>query len=371
MKIYFQSLSKSGWLTTGSQVHKLEEKLTNYLDVKYVVAVNSCTAALHLSLAAKGFGLNDKFIIPTLTFASTIECGEYLGMEPVLVDSSEDGFLIDLNQIEDLVKNDQSIKAIVPMHYGGEPVNLEKIMEIAAKYNLFVLQDAAHALETEYNGIKIGKTDHAAAFSFYANKNMTTGGEGGAVSTNDERLAKKIKKLSLHGITKDGWNRFKKDGNWEYDIVEMGYKYNLTDYAACFGLWQMNQIEKWQLRRDEIVKKYINGLNHIDSIYLPKVSKGHSKHLFVIRLDLNKWSISRNIFIEKMNKKGIGLAVHYKPLHQLSYYKNKYQFKIDNFPMANLLYESIISLPIYPKLSDSSLDHIINSITELYDMYSK
>ena len=367
----FSKSIHSGWLTTGSQVHKLEEKLTNFLDVKYVVAVNSCTAALHLSLAAKGFGLNDKFIIPTLTFASTIECGEYLGMEPVLVDSSEDGFLIDLNQIEDLVKNDQSIKAIVPMHYGGEPVDLESIMEIAAKYNLFVLQDAAHALETEYNGIKIGKTDHAAAFSFYANKNMTTGGEGGAVSTNDERLAKKIKKLSLHGITKDGWNRFKKDGNWEYDIVEMGYKYNLTDYAACFGLWQMNQIEKWQLRRDEIVKKYINGLNHIDSIYLPKVSEGHSKHLFVIRLDLDKWSISRNIFIEKMNKKGIGLAVHYKPLHQLSYYKNKYQFKIDNFPMANLLYESIISLPIYPKLSDSSLDQIINSITELYDMYSK
>ena len=367
----FSESVKSGWLTTGSQVHKLEEKLAKYLDVKYVVAVNSCTAALHLALAAKGFGLNDKFIIPTLTFASTIECGEYLGMEPVLVDSSEKGFLIDLNQIEDLVKNDQSIKAIVPMHYGGEPVDLESIMEIAARYNLFVLQDAAHALETEFNGVKIGNTDHAAAFSFYANKNMTTGGEGGAVSTNDERLAKKIKKLSLHGITKDGWNRFKKDGNWEYDIVEMGYKYNLTDYAACFGLWQMNQIEKWQLRRDEIVKKYINGLNNIDSIHLPKVIKGHSKHLFVIRLDLNKWSISRNIFIEKMNKKGIGLAVHYKPLHQLSYYKNKYQFKIDNFPMANLLYESIISLPIYPKLSDSSIDQIINSITELYDMYSK
>ena len=366
----FSKSIHSGWLTTGSQVHKLEEKLTNYLDVKYVVAVNSCTAALHLSLAAKGFGLYDKFIIPTLTFASTIECGEYLGMEPVLIDSSEDGFLIDLNQIEDLVKNDQSIKAIVPMHYGGEPVNLKSIMEIATKYNLFVLQDAAHALETEFNGVKIGKTDHAAAFSFYANKNMTTGGEGGAVSTNDEELAKKIKKLSLHGITKDGWNRFKKDGNWEYDIVEMGFKYNLTDYAACFGLWQINQIEKWQLRRDEIVKKYINGLCHIDSISLPKISEGHSKHLFVIRLNLDRWSITRNVFIEKMNKKGIGLAVHYKPLHQLSYYKNKYQFKIDNFPMANSLYESIISLPIYPKLSDSSIDHIINSITELHDMYS-
>ena len=367
----FSKSVQSGWLTTGSQVHELEKKLTNYLDVKHVVAVNSCTAALHLSLAAKGFGLSDKFIIPTLTFASTIECGEYLGMEPVLVDSSEDGFLIDLNQIEDLVKNDQSIKAIIPMHYGGEPVDLESIMEIASKYNLFVLQDAAHALETEYNGIKIGKTDHAAAFSFYANKNMTTGGEGGAVSTNDERLAKKIKKLSLHGITKDGWNRFKKNGKWEYDIVEMGYKYNLTDYAACFGLWQLKQIEKWQLRRDEIVNKYINGLGHINSIYLPKVLKGHSKHLFVIRLDHHEWSITRNIFIEEMNKRGIGLAVHYKPLHQLSYYKKKYEFNSEDYPRANSLYESIISLPIYPKLSDSSLDYIIDSILELHDMYSK
>ena len=145
----FSTSVRSGWLTTGSQTHKLEEKLTKYLDVKYVVAVNSCTAALHLSLAAKGFGLNDKFIIPTLTFASTIECGEYLGMEPVLVDSSENGFLIDLNHIEDLVKNDQSIKAIVPMHYGGEPVDLENIMEIATKYNLFVLQEYLQILQCQ------------------------------------------------------------------------------------------------------------------------------------------------------------------------------------------------------------------------------
>ncbi len=363
---------RSGWLTTGSQVDKFEQKLSNYWDVKHVVAVNSCTAALHLSLAANGFGKGDKFIIPTLTFASTIECGEYIGMEPVIVDIEKNGFLIDLNQLEDIVKKDNSVKAILPVHYGGEAVDLKFLWHLADKYGLFILEDAAHALETKLNDkIKIGNTDHAAAFSFYANKNITTCGEGGAIATNNTNLAEKARKLSLHGITKDGWDRFKTKGKWEYDIVEMGYKYNLTDYAACFGLWQMNQIEKWQSRRDEIVKKYINGLNHIDSIYLPKVLEGHSKHLFVIRLDLDKWSISRNIFIEKMNKKGIGLAVHYKPLHQLSYYKNKYQFKIDNFPMANLLYESIISLPIYPKLSDSSIDQIINSITELYDMYSK
>ncbi|MEL1232243.1 MAG: DegT/DnrJ/EryC1/StrS aminotransferase family protein, partial [Candidatus Neomarinimicrobiota bacterium] len=358
---------RSGWLTTGSQVDKFEQKLSNYWDVKHVVAVNSCTAALHLSLAANRFGKGDKFIIPTLTFASTIECGEYIGMEPVIVDIEKNGFLIDLNQLEDIVKKDNSVKAILPVHYGGEAVDLKFLWHLADKYGLFILEDAAHALETKLNDkIKIGNTDHAAAFSFYANKNITTCGEGGAIATNNTNLAEKARKLSLHGITKDGWNRFKTKGKWEYDIVEMGYKYNLTDYAACFGLWQMNQIEKWQLRRDEIVKKYINGLSHIDSISLPKISEGHSKHLFVIRLDIDRWSITRNVFIEKMNKKGIGMAVHYKPLHQLSYYKNRYKFNNDNYPRANSLFESIVSLPIYPELSDSSLDHIINSITELY-----
>tara|TARA_Y100001970_G_C14161075_1_gene818562 strand:+ start:54 stop:1208 length:1155 start_codon:yes stop_codon:yes gene_type:complete len=361
----------SGWLTTGSQVKIFEEKLSSYLGVENVIAVNSCTAALHLALAAKRFGPEHKFIIPTLTFASTIECGEYLGMHPILVDSSPEGFLIDLNKIEDIVKKDNSVKVIIPVHYGGESVDLARLMEIAEKYNLFVLQDAAHAFETEYNGEKIGNTNHAAAFSFYANKNFTTGGEGGAISTNDRILAEKIKKLSLHGITKDGWKRFKRDGNWEYDIVEMGYKYNLTDYAACFGLWQMKKIDDWQKRREEIFQKYINGLHHLKSIELPKIVTGHSKHLFVIRLNLDKWSITRNNFIEKMNEKGIGLAVHYKPLHQLSYYKSKYEFNFNDFGRANSLFESVISLPIYPKLSDSSVDYIISSILELEDMFTK
>ena len=367
----FSTSVQSGWLTTGSQVNKLEKEIAKYLGVEYVIAANSCTAALHLALAAKGFGVGQKFIVPTLTFVSTIECGEYLGMEPILVDSSKDGFLIDLNQIEDIVRNDESIKVIIPVHYAGESVNLEYLMEIADKYNLFILQDAAHALESKYNGKKIGNSDHAAAFSFYANKNITTGGEGGAIATNDSDLAKRVRNLSLHGITKDGWDRFKNNGKWEYDIVEMGYKYNLTDYAACFGLWQIRQIDEWQKRRTEIFQRYIKGLNHIDSIHLPNMIEGHSKHLFVIRLRLEKWSISRNSFIDKMNQKGIGLAVHYKPLHQLSYYKKKYDFNCNKFEMANSLYESIISLPIYPKLTDESINYVIESIMDMHDTYSK
>ena len=369
-KIFSESVH-SGWLTTGSQVNKFEEKIAEYLEAKYIIAVNSCTAALHLALAAKGFSAGEKFIVPTLTFASTIECGEYLGMKPLLVDSCEDGFLMDLNQVEDIAKNDDSIKVIIPVHYAGESVDMISIMEIADKYNLFVLQDAAHAFETEHNGNKVGNTDHAAAFSFYANKNLTTGGEGGALATNDSKLAQRVKKLSLHGITKDGWNRFRTNGNWEYDIVEMGYKYNLTDYAACFGLWQIKQIENWQRRRSEIVKRYTDGLSNIEGIRLPNIIDGHAKHLFVIRLKLKNWSLSRNDFIDKMNKRGIGLAVHYKPLHQLSYYKKRYNFNFYNFRKANSLYESIVSLPIYPNLSNSSLDYIIENIIQIHSTYSK
>ena len=367
----FSDSIRSGWLTTGSAVNELENRLTEFLDTNYVIVVNSCTAALHLTLVAKGFKCGQKFISPTLTFASTIECGEYLGMEPVLVDSAPEGFLIDLNRVEDIVSHDNTVKAIIPVHYGGEAVDIKHLMELAEKYDLFILQDAAHALETNYDGIKIGNTDHAAAFSFYANKNLTTGGEGGALSTNNSDLAERIKNLSLHGITRDGWNRFTTGGKWEYDIVDLGYKYNLTDFAASFGLWQIDQIDEWQKRRGEIVQQYTDGLSSINGIILPKKFKDHSKHLFVIQLDLEKWNISRNIFIEKMNSRGIGLAVHYKPLHQLSYYESKYDFNYNRFPRANSLFQSIVSLPIYPRLSNKSINYIIDNIVDLYNRHSK
>tara|TARA_B100001121_G_C18632679_1_gene595147 strand:- start:152 stop:1306 length:1155 start_codon:yes stop_codon:yes gene_type:complete len=369
-KIFSISI-KNGWLTTGSVVEEFENRLMKFLDADYVIGVNSCTAALHLALAAKGFKRGQKYITPTLTFASTVECGEYLGMEPILIDCEKDGFLIDLNQVEDVIKRDNSVKVIIPVHYAGEPVNLKNLWDLAEKYGLFILEDAAHALESNSNGIKIGYTDHAAAFSFYANKNITTGGEGGVLSTNNSDLADATRKLSLHGITKDGWNRFKTKGKWEYDIVELGYKYNLTDFSASFGLWQFTQIEQWQSRRLEIFNHYLKGLSNIEGIVLPQYNKGHSMHLFVIQLVKNRWSISRDKFIEEMNRKGIGLAVHYKPIHQLSYYKNKYDFNYNKFPRANELFDSMISLPIYPSLEKSSVDYIIKSIINLSDKHSK
>ena len=362
---------KLGWLTTGCQVKIFEKKLEEYLGAEYVVGLNSCTAALHLALAAKGFGSGDKFIVPTLTFVSTIECGEYLGMQPILVDTEQDGFLLDLNRVEDILKKDKNVKVIIPVHYGGQPVNMEYLWALADKYGLFILEDAAHALESVSNNCKIGNTDYSAAFSFYANKNITTGGEGGALATNNAKLAEKVRQLSLHGITRDGWNRYKNNYKWEYDIIELGYKYNLTDYAASYGIWQMGYIKKWQERRKDIVHQYQKGLSEIESVILPDICQGHSKHLYVIRLIKEKWSITRNQFINKMNQKGIGLAVHYKPIHKLTYYSNRYNFKENNFPRADLLFESIISLPLYPTLEDNEIDYILYEIYKLYKEYSK
>ena len=368
--IYRDSI-RSGWLTTGSQVQEFESKLAQYLDAEHVVAVNSCTAALHLALAAKGFSKGDKYIAPTYTFASTVECGEYLGMEPILVDCEKDGFLIDLNQVEDILKIESGVKAVLPVHYAGEPVDMRHLFELAEKFGVFIVEDAAHALETESRAGKVGNTVYAAAFSFYANKNMTTAGEGGALATNDSKLAEKVKKLSLHGITKDGWDRFESHGSWEYDINELGFKYNLSDLAASFGLWQMGQLEDWQKRRFDIVNKYIQGLGSIDGLILPELKKGHAWHLFVIQLKTENWTISRNEFIEKMNQNGIGLAVHYKPIHALSYYRENYDLDPNQFPRANSLFNSVITLPLYPRLTDADVDYIINSIQELSKRYSK
>ena len=361
---------KSGWLTTGSQVLKFEKKLSNYLLYKHVVALNSCTAGLHLALAAKEFNKGDKFLAPALTFVSTIECGEYLGMSPVLIDCKKDGFLIDLNFIEDKIKGDSKIKAIIPMHYGGELNDMGNIISIAEKYGLFVLEDAAHAFENSFNYKKEEYLNHAVAFSFYANKNITSAGEGGALATSNKKLAHKIKKLSLHGITKDGWNRYKKFGKWEYDITELGFKYNMTDVSASFALWQWQFLKKWQSSRRDIVKRYSKGLKDVEGIILPNIDKKHAMHLYVIRLNLELWQISRNDFIDKLNKKGIGLAVHYKPIHHLSFYKKMYKLKNDDYPRANELFNSIVSLPIYPLLGDKEVDYIIDCIKELFVKYS-
>jgi perosamine synthetase len=368
----FPDSIRSGWLTTGPMVKEFETQLSDYLQAEHVIAVNSGTAALHLALAAKGFQPGDKFIAPTYTFAATVEVGEYLGLEPILVDCATNSFNLDLDHVETILKKDKNITAVIPVYFAGQALDMARLKSLTEKYGIFVLEDAAHALETVSNAGKVGNTHDAAAFSFYANKNITTGGEGGAVSTNDSRLATKVRKLSLHGMSKDGWERFKGGGSWAYDISELGYKYNMTDVAACFGLEQMQHVQSWHGRRVGIVKRYQNGLKNIQGLVLPHQDDQltHAWQLFIIQLRPAGWQIDRNDLIEKLNKVGIGTSVHYIPVHMHSYYAGKYGWKPLDFPMAQQLSETVISLPLYPALQDREVTYIIDHILQLWEQYS-
>ena len=366
---------KSGWLTTGPKVKEFEEKLKNYLNSEYVIALNSCTAALHLGLISSGIKSRDRFIVPTYTFAASVEIGEYLGAVPVLVDCDSKTFNLDLNIVEDKLKKDvkNSIKVIVPVHFAGLANDMKNIHYLAQKYKLFVLEDAAHSLESFSNLGKVGDTNFAAAFSFYANKNITTGGEGGALSTNNPIIANKVKKLSLHGMNKDGWKRFERGAKWSYDISDLGYKYNMTDISASFGLDQISNVDKWRSKRLKIVKKYNEAFKKIKGLIEPQYfdNSSHAWHLYIIRICSEQWRIDRNKLIELINLKGIGTSVHYKPIHLHSYYKNKYNFLDSEFPNAQNNYNSVISLPLYPKLTLNEINYIIDVITELWNEYKK
>ena len=365
--------TESGWVTTGPKVKEFESQLSSYFQAEQVVAVNSCTAALHLALAVKGIGSGDKFIVPSYTFVASVEVGEYLGAEPVLVESDSGTFNFDLDQVEEILTQDKNrkVKALIPVHFGGQSVDMKRVYKLAEKYNLFVLEDAAHAVETFTNIGKVGNTNHAAAFSFYANKNITTGGEGGCLATNDKQLADKVRKLSLHGMSKDGWKRFENGGKWAYDVSELGYKYNMTDIAASFGIEQLSHINDWHKRRLEIVKKYNDGMSDIEGLVLPKHLSGkvHAWHLYVIRIIPELWKIDRNTLIEKINEKGIGTSVHYIPVHMHSYYEKKYGYKPGDFPIAKQLSESVITLPLYPKMTDEQTNYVVSVLNDLWPKY--
>ena len=367
--------TESGWVTTGPKVKELETQLGVYLNARYVVAVNSCTAALHLALASKGIRQGDQFIAPTYTFVASVEVGEYLGAEPILVDSDPNTFNLDLDKVENILSMDkgQKIKAIIPVHFAGQSVDKVRLNELAKKYNLFILEDGAHALETISDIGKIGNTNHGVAFSFYANKNITTGGEGGAFATNDKELADKVRRLSLHGMSKDGWKRFQTGGKWAYDVADLGYKYNMTDISASFGIEQLSHVNNWHQRRLHIISQYQKGMSGIKGLILPQHTSGkvHAWHLYVIRVIPGLWRLTRNELIEKINEKGIGISVHYIPVHMHSYYEKKYGFNPEDFPIAKQLSESVITLPLYPGMTEKQIEYVTSTINTLWKEYRK
>jgi dTDP-4-amino-4,6-dideoxygalactose transaminase len=348
---------RSGWLTTGPKTKQFEEDFARYIGCRYAVAVNSCTAALHLALEAVGVTTGDEVLLPTMTFAATAEVVRYLNATPVLVDCQPDTLNIDPMQIERVVT--PKTKAIIPVHFAGHPCEMETILEIAKAHKLTVIEDAAHALPTRVQGKMVGTIGDISCFSFYATKTITTG-EGGMATTENREWAERMRMMSLHGISKDAWKRYTAEGSWYYEILAPGYKYNLTDIAAVIGIQQLKKCDAFWRRRQQHAALYSEAFTDVPGIIVPPMVEDgqHAWHLYVIQLQLERLRIDRNTFIEILKQQNIGTSVHFIPLHLHPYYRDSFGYRSEDFPHASIVFQQTVSLPIYPKMTEADIKYV-------------
>ena len=379
---------KTGWITTGPKTRKFEEDFAKFVGCKYAIAVNSCTAALHLALEAIGIKEGDEIITTPMTFAATAEVIRYFKAIPVFVDIDPVTMNIDPDKIEEclssrVARRSSLPKAMIPVHYAGHPCEMSKIMDIAKRYNLVVVEDAAHAFPAFYGEKLIGTIGDITCFSFYATKNISTG-EGGMATTENAEWAERMRIMSLHGISKDAWKRYTAEGSWYYEIIAPGYKYNLTDIASALGLVQLNKAKSLWKRRADIAAMYNDGFKDVGAIELPANNSDyqaarlistsgikHSWHLYVIKLNLERLNIDRGRFIEELKDRGIGTSVHFIPLHIHPYYRDTFRYKPEDFPIAFETYGRIISLPIYPKMTNSDVERVVAAVREVVQLHKQ
>ena len=355
---------RSGWLTTGAKVKKFEADFAGYLGCSHAVAVNSGTAALHLALEAVGIKEGDEVIVPTMTFAATAEVVFYLKACPVLVDCRPDTLNIDADAIEQKITS--KTKAIIPVDIAGHPCEYGKILEVARSYNLKVIEDAAHALPATYRNQKVGGISDITCFSFYATKTITTG-EGGMATTENAEWANRMRIMSLHGISLDAWDRYTDKGSWYYEIISPGYKYNLTDIAAALGVEQLKRCDEFYRARQRIAGHYREGFADLAEIQVPTCQPDvqHSWHLYIIQLNLDRLKINRRDFIKALKSQSIGTSVHFIPLHLHPFYRDSLGYKPEDCPQASAVFERIVSLPIYPKMTDDDVRRVIGAVKKL------
>lgn len=355
---------RSGWLTTGPNVQALEQELSSYCGAPFINAVNSATAALHLALAAWDIGPGDEVITTPYTFAATGNVIIHTGATPVFADIREHDGNIDPAAIARAIT--PRTKAIIPVHFAGEPCDMDAINAIARQHNLKVLEDAAHAVGSLYHGKPVGALSDAAAFSFYATKNMTTG-EGGALATADEALSERVRSLTLHGMTRDAWKRYDPGASWRYDIVEFGFKDNLTDLAAALGRVQLRRLEEFIERRTHLAQRYIANLRDEEHLILPRWDEAnrHCWHLFVIRVRNQSSPVPRDDVIRQLAERGISTSVHFIPLHYFTAYEKFGRWKRGDFPVAERFHEGAISLPLFPGMTDADVDTVSQALHEI------
>jgi perosamine synthetase len=352
---------RSGWLTMGPKTRAFEVELAGFVGAKRGIAVSSATAGLHLSLDALGVGPGDEVLVPTLTFASTAATVIHCGATPRLVDCEPDTLNIDVRDAER--KCGPRTKVIVPVHYAGHPCDMDAIAALAAERKLRVLEDAAHALAASYRGKAIGTLGDLTVFSFYATKNLTTG-EGGMVVTDDEELADRIHARRLHGMSRDAWKRYGPGGSWRYDVAYPGFKYNMTDMNAALGLVQLKRLPEMQAERARIVQRYFAALGGAEEIELPahRPEVEHAWHLFLVRVRPERLRIDRDEVIRQLNAAGIGTSVHFIPLHVHSYYADVMGCSPADVPEADRQWQRIISLPLFPGMSEAEVDRVAETL---------
>jgi len=354
---------KSGWLTTGKKAKKLEEDFADYTGANYAVTLSSCTAALFLSLVVCDIKPGDEVITTPFTFISTANVITHLGAKPVFVDIQEDTFNIDPDKIEPAVTS--KTKAIIPVHYSGQPCDMDRISAIAKSRDLYVIEDAAHAMGAEYKGKKIGSLNNLTCFSMFPTKNITTG-DGGLIALNDEKQYKRLLRLRLHGMSKDGWKRYAKEGSWYYEVHEAGYKYNLPDINAAIGIAQLKKLDTLNKKRKLLVDYYqkrLSGFKGIKTIkLLPNVKS--SWHIFPVWIDSKTAGITRNQLIIELYERNIGTSVHFIPAHFQPFYHNSYNYKKGDFPITEKIYEGVLSLPLFPDMETQDVDDVIDALED-------
>jgi len=365
-----QDALNSCWITTGPKTKEFEKLFANAVHADHAVAVNSCTAAMHLALEAIGVQAGDEVITSPYTFASSAEVIRYFDAVPVFADIKANNFNIDPECIQSSITN--KTKAIIPVHIGGLAADLDAVNQIAQKHNLHVIEDAAHAFPSKYNHKIIGSISDFTCFSFYATKPITTA-EGGMICTNNKEWAERCRIMSLHGISKDAWKRYTAEGSWYYEIIEPGYKYNMTDIAAAVGLAQLKKADRMWKRRKRIAAQYNTAFKEYKELQIPHDDPRHqhSWHLYMLRLHLNAMKIDRAQFIKELNARHIGVSVHFIPLHIHPYYKQKYGYKAEDFPIAYQEYQREVSLPIYSKMTDQDIQDVIDAVADIVKKFSK
>jgi dTDP-4-amino-4,6-dideoxygalactose transaminase len=380
---------RSEWITTGPKVRRFEDEFAAFIGAPAALALNSCTAALHVALVTLGIGPGDAVITTTMTFCSSVHVIEHIGAFPILVDVEYDTLNIDPKKIEAAIESNIKklkfeIKALLPVHLYGHPCDMKSILEISRIYNLVIIEDAAHALPAKYEGCYIGRmmpgdensqsqirNAKLTCFSFYATKNITTA-EGGML-TGQPDLIEEARIWSLHGMSRDAWKRYSSQGSWYYEVIRPGFKYNMTDIQAAIGLHQLRKLPQFQARRREIARRYNEAFSQLEELQIPteRPEVEHAWHLYVLRLNLEMLKIDRARFIEELKARNIGTSVHFIPIHLHSYYRNRYGYKPEDFPVAFREYQRIISLPLYPRMSDQDVEDVIEAVIDVVKLYRK